>query len=106
MAGRLVGEYYYGRWKALHYHARRFYDDVLISPFLRNEKVDVYVVSDKSSRFLGIFMRSCLIFRGKFCSIRPKAFPYPRNPAPCTLASKKQSCLQKRICARVSWFSI
>jgi beta-mannosidase len=38
---------YYGRWKALHYYARRFYDDVLISPFLHDDKVDVYVVSDK-----------------------------------------------------------
>jgi beta-mannosidase len=38
---------YYGRWKALQYYARRFYDDVLISPFLHDGKVDVYVVSDK-----------------------------------------------------------
>src|SRR5580692_4289543 len=38
---------YYGRWKALHYYARRFYDDVLISPFLHDDKIDVYVVSDK-----------------------------------------------------------
>ena len=38
---------YYGRWKALHYYARRFYDDVLISPFLHEGKVDVYVISDK-----------------------------------------------------------
>ncbi|MGB6403517.1 MAG: glycoside hydrolase family 2 protein, partial [Candidatus Sulfotelmatobacter sp.] len=38
---------YYGRWKALHYYARRFYDDLLISPFLHDGKVDVYVVSDK-----------------------------------------------------------
>jgi beta-mannosidase len=38
---------YYGRWKALHYYARRFYDDVLISPFLHDNKVDVYVISDK-----------------------------------------------------------
>src|SRR5580692_991247 len=37
---------YYGRWKALHYYARRFYDDVLISPFLHDDKIDVYVVSD------------------------------------------------------------
>ena len=38
---------YYGRWKALHYYARRFYDDVVISPFLHDDKVDVYVISDK-----------------------------------------------------------
>jgi beta-mannosidase len=38
---------YFGRWKALHYYARRFYDDVLISPILHDDKVDVYVVSDQ-----------------------------------------------------------
>jgi beta-mannosidase len=38
---------YYGRWKALQYYARRFYDDVLISPYLHDNQLDVYVVSDK-----------------------------------------------------------
>src|SRR5262249_24070205 len=38
---------YYGRWKALHYYARRFYDDVIISPFRYDGTIDVYVVSDK-----------------------------------------------------------
>jgi len=38
---------YYGHWKALHYYARRFYDDVLVTPWEENETVSVYVVSDK-----------------------------------------------------------
>jgi beta-mannosidase len=38
---------YYGRWKALQYYARRFYDDVIVSPYEHDGKVDVYVVSDK-----------------------------------------------------------
>ena len=38
---------YYGRWKALHYYARRFYDELLVSPFEENGTVSVYVVSDK-----------------------------------------------------------
>jgi beta-mannosidase len=38
---------YYGRWKALHYYARRFYDELLVSPFEENGAVSVYVVSDK-----------------------------------------------------------
>src|SRR6202040_3819117 len=38
---------YYGRWKALQYYARRFYDDVIMSPYEHDGKVDVYVVSDK-----------------------------------------------------------
>lgn len=55
---------YYGRWKALHYYARRFYDDVLISPFLHDDKVDVYVVSDKLQSLSGTVHMRLLDFSG------------------------------------------
>jgi beta-mannosidase len=55
---------YYGRWKALHYYARRFYDDVLISPFLHNDNVDVYVVSDKLQPLSGTIHMRLLDFAG------------------------------------------
>jgi beta-mannosidase len=55
---------YYGRWKALHYYARRFYDDVLISPFLHDDKVDVYVVSDKLQPLSGTIHMHLLDFSG------------------------------------------
>jgi beta-mannosidase len=42
---------YYGRWKALHYYARRFYDDLLVS--LEQEQdggeVGVHVTSDRTA---------------------------------------------------------
>jgi beta-mannosidase len=55
---------YYGRWKALHYYARRFYDDVLISPFLHDSKVDVYVVSDKLQPLSATIRTRLLDFSG------------------------------------------
>jgi beta-mannosidase len=55
---------YYGRWKALHYYARRFYDDVLISPFLHDDTVDVYVVSDKLQPLSGTIHMRLLDFSG------------------------------------------
>ncbi|MGC2056725.1 MAG: glycoside hydrolase family 2 protein [Candidatus Sulfotelmatobacter sp.] len=55
---------YYGRWKALHYYARRFYDDVLVSPFLHDDKVDVYVVSDKLQPLSGTIHMRLLDFSG------------------------------------------
>ena len=39
---------YYGRWKALQYYARRFYNDLLVSPHQENGALAVYVVSDKT----------------------------------------------------------
>ena len=55
---------YFGRWKALHYYARRFYDDVLISPFLHDDEVDVYVVSDKLQPLSGTIHMRLLDFSG------------------------------------------
>ena len=40
---------YYGRWKALHYYARRFYADLLVSPHSEDGTLAVYVVSDKTA---------------------------------------------------------
>jgi beta-mannosidase len=56
---------YYGRWKALHYYARRFYDDVVVSPFRHDGKVDVYVVSDKLQPISGQIRMRLLDFSGK-----------------------------------------
>jgi beta-mannosidase len=55
---------YYGRWKALQYYARRFYDDVLISPFLDHDRVEVYVVSDKLQPLSGTIHMRLLDFSG------------------------------------------
>lgn len=46
---------YFGRWKALHYLARRFYAPVLVSGVedAATGKVDVYVTSDRSSACQG-----------------------------------------------------
>jgi beta-mannosidase len=38
---------YFGRWKALQYYAKRFYNDLLISPTVEDETLKVYVVSDR-----------------------------------------------------------
>ena len=56
---------YYGHWKALQYYARRFYNDLLISPFLHDGVVDVYVVSDKLQPVSGQIRVRVLDFAGK-----------------------------------------
>lgn len=68
---------YYGRWKALHYYARRFYDDVLISPFLHDDKIDVYVVSDKLQPFSGKIHTRLLDFSGNVLLDQSKTVQVP-----------------------------
>ncbi|NDV93956.1 glycoside hydrolase family 2 protein [Dysgonomonas sp. 521] len=38
---------YYGRWKAQHYFTREAYKDVLVSPIAKDDKLDIYIVSDR-----------------------------------------------------------
>ncbi len=38
---------YYGRWKALHYYARRFYAELLVSLHVESDTLKVHVVSDR-----------------------------------------------------------
>lgn len=59
---------YYGRWKALQYYTRRFYQDLLVSPHVRDGNVDVSVVSDRTSQLHGSVRVELLDFSGKVLS--------------------------------------
>ncbi|MFZ3215793.1 MAG: glycoside hydrolase family 2 protein [Candidatus Acidiferrales bacterium] len=55
---------YYGRWKALQYYAKRFYNDLLVSPHEENGAVAVYVVSDRTAAAAGSVRIRVLSFDG------------------------------------------
>ncbi|MEG1671780.1 MAG: glycoside hydrolase family 2 protein, partial [Mucinivorans sp.] len=38
---------YYGRWKAQHYYARQAFDDLLVSPYITDGELKVYLISDR-----------------------------------------------------------
>lgn len=80
---------YYGRWKALHYYAQRFYDDVLISPYLHDEKVDVYVVSDKLQPLSATIHTRLLDFSGKVLLDQTKDAAIPAQSSAIYLSLEK-----------------
>lgn len=55
---------YTGRWKALQYYARRFYDDILVSPQEDNGNLKVFVVSDRLQPVAAQLNLSLLDFEG------------------------------------------
>jgi beta-mannosidase len=59
---------YTGRWKALQYYAVRFNDDVLISPFHHDGKVEVFAVNDKLTPVRAALHTRLLDFQGKVLS--------------------------------------
>jgi beta-mannosidase len=68
---------YYGRWKALQYYARRFYDDVLVSPYAHDGKVDIYVVSDKLQPLSGKIRARLMDFTGNVLSEKSQEVQVP-----------------------------
>ena len=68
---------YYGRWKALQYYARRFFDDVLISPYLHDDQVEVYVVFDKQQPLAGKIRVRLLDFAGQTLLERTQEIQIP-----------------------------
>lgn len=63
---------YYGRWKALQYYAKKFYDDAIVSPFAHDGKIEVYVVSDKLEPLAGTIHTRLLDFSGKVLADQTK----------------------------------
>ena len=55
---------YEGRWKALHYYARRFFAPVLVSPVEEDGELRVYVVSDRRETLEGRLEVKLLDFAG------------------------------------------
>lgn len=68
---------YFGRWKALQYYARRFYDDLLVSPYAHDGQVDVYVVSDKLQPLSGRIRARLLDFAGNTLFEKSQAAQIP-----------------------------
>jgi beta-mannosidase len=56
---------YFGRWKALHHYARRFYRDILLSPHEEQGEVRLYVVSDRTERTAAVLDVALLDFEGR-----------------------------------------
>jgi beta-mannosidase len=56
---------YYRRWKALHYFVRKAFSEVLVSPIVEGENVEVHVVSDRLTPIGARLEVALLDFSGK-----------------------------------------
>ena len=68
---------YYGRWKALQYYARRFYNDLLVSPHLEDGAMAVYVVSDRTAPVSGELRVRLMTFDGAVVSDKSQPVQIP-----------------------------
>ena len=68
---------YNGRWKALQYYAKRFYNDLLVSPHEENGGVAVYVVSDRTTPTTANLRVRLLTFDGTALSEKSQSIEIP-----------------------------
>jgi beta-mannosidase len=68
---------YYGRWKALQYYARRFYNDLLVSPHQEDGVVAVYVVSDSVAPVSASLRVRLMSFAGDTLSEKSQTIQIP-----------------------------
>jgi beta-mannosidase len=85
---------YYGRWKALHYYARRFYDDLLVSPWEENGTLSVYIVSDKVQPADAELSIRVLDFQGKTVLEKKQAVTIPELSSKVYVSFPRQELLK------------
>lgn len=56
---------YYGRWKALHYFVKNAYANVLISPVINEQAIELNIISDETSNFKTRLTCRLIDFDGK-----------------------------------------
>jgi beta-mannosidase len=83
----------FGRWKALQYYARRFYADLLVSPFAHDGTVDVYIVSDKVQPSVAQFRMRLLSFDGKALLDKTQAVQIPAQSSAVYLSVNQRKLI-------------
>jgi beta-mannosidase len=58
----------FGRWKALQFHARRFYNDLLVAPIRQDGTTTVYAISDRTTPVQATVRTQVMNFDGRILS--------------------------------------
>lgn len=84
---------YYNRWKALQYYAVRFYDDLLVSPWYHDGKVETYVISDKLQPLKATLRIRLMDFEGKVLSDKSTDIDVPAQSSAIYSTQAEQEIL-------------
>lgn len=84
---------WYGTWKALHYFARHAFADLLVSPILRGDKLEVHVVSDRRVRTKGTLCVRAIRLDGPEIGKVERKITVPANSASVALSLDLASLL-------------
>ena len=78
-----------GNWKALHYKAKKAFENVLISTKEKNDSVSIYIINDTFSEVKNVLKMELLDFSGKVICTEPNAFTsFPDSSSKAAVFSK------------------
>ncbi|MFL5728496.1 MAG: glycosyl hydrolase 2 galactose-binding domain-containing protein [Cytophagaceae bacterium] len=87
---------YYGRWKALHYFARKFYSPVLVSLDEDSGKVNSWIVSDRLDELKGKLFLKLMDFSGKILWSDSMDLSVPANSSKTYFSLERNQLLKNR----------
>ncbi|MCC8153075.1 MAG: glycoside hydrolase family 2 protein [Tannerellaceae bacterium] len=70
---------YYGRWKAQHYFTKKAFEDILVSSLADDNKVDIYIVSDRLKSTRGTLEICAMDLNGTILYQKTKSVTVPAN---------------------------
>ena len=70
---------YYGRWKAQHYFSKKAFNDILVSPFAKDDILNIYVISDRLKATKGLLEIRVMDFNGNIVFEKKKQVSLPAN---------------------------
>lgn len=85
---------YYGRWKAQHYFTREAYKDVLVSPMAKDDKLNIYVVSDRPTESKGTLNIKTIKLDGSIIDSRELNITIPANTSKNVFTASVNSLLK------------
>jgi beta-mannosidase len=85
----------YGNWKALHYKARQLYQTFMLSPFVEDKQLNIYVVSDKLTDQSASLNMKLYDFSGKLLKEETKDILVKANASGIYYSEAVKSFLKK-----------
>lgn len=85
---------FYGRWKAQHYFSKKAFADILVSPITQNDKLDIYVVSDRLKPTKGELDIRIIDLKGNIVFEQRKNVTLPANTSKIQYSTSLASALK------------
>ena len=87
---------YYGNWKALHYHAKRFFNPIIITFREKEDYIHMYVINDQHKTVESVFSFQLLTLDGNVLKQKSFGHRIEMSSSHCVFSMDKKEFLQDK----------